>query len=240
MAAGSVLVASNAFVLVHAAMNRRGSPEAELALTWRELRYNYSSDGTATLTLVWQNPGELFQARPAGWYDERKLRETGFDLSVPPNSKEAGRRYQNSKSREVFVALEFDGPEWQKWLEENREQLRVQSQNVPRTPLEMSQIEAQWEHTASRLVAVDAALDPEALRRKYPDRTRVMILRGLAQVFLQTAAQPYLRGRISQILSQTISVPTQFREFLPSGAYEVALRSGRLYEPWIADMRVIH
>jgi hypothetical protein len=236
-----MLVASNAFVLVHAAINRRGSPESQMVLTARELRYNYSTDSTATLTLVWQNTGEFVQATSPGWYDEKKLKETGFDISLSPDSKEAVRQYRNSRSREVFVALEFDGPGWQKWLEENREVFQVQAQSIPRTPLEMSQLEAQWERAESRLVAVDAGLDAEALRRKYPDPTRVLILRGLAQMFLRTGGQPqYLKGRISQILNQTISVPQEFRGLLPSGAYQVALRPGRLYEPWITEVRAIH
>lgn len=235
IAAVAVLVASNAFVLLHAAMNRRGAPDAELALTTRELRYNFSSDSPASMTLSWQTAGE-------SWFDQQKLKETGFDVSVPPDSKDARRYYSASQSREVFVALEFEGAGWQQWLEENRERLKRQATYVARTEPEISQIEAQWQSTASRLIAIDVGLDPEALRRRYPDRQRVMILRGVAQpMVVQIAGQrPYLQGQIAQILTQTINLPAEFRGLPAYASYVVTLRVGRRYEPWIADVRVVH
>jgi len=186
------------------------------------------------MTLSWQTAGE-------NWFDQKKLKETGFDVSVPLDSKDTARYYANSQSREVFVALEFEGSAWQKWLEENRERLKRQATYVPRKEFEISQIEAQWQSTASRLMAIDVGLDPEELRRRYPDRQHVMILRGVAQpTVVQIAGQrPYLQGRIAQILTQTINLPAEFRGLSTYASYVVTLRVGRRYEPWIADVRVV-
>ena len=123
-AAVGVLVVSNAWVLVHAALNRSGTPDAELELTARELRYNGSGreDSSVTLMLIFENPAAQYQTGPppnpqsTGWFNLQKLAELGFDTSVPPESTDASRYYANSRSREVFVALEYDGPAWQQWL----------------------------------------------------------------------------------------------------------------------------
>jgi hypothetical protein len=235
IAAVAVVAASNAYVLLHAAMNRRGAPDAELALTTRELRYNFSTDSPGSMTLSWQTAGE-------SWFDQQKLKETGFDVSVPPDSKGSARYYSRSQSREVFVVLEFEGAGWQKWLEENRERLKKQAPFVARTQLETSQIEAQWLSTASRLVAIDVGLDPDVLRRRYPDRQHVMILRGVAEpTVVQIPGQrSFLQGRIAQILTQTMNLPAEFRGLPAYASYVATLRVGRRYEPWIAHVRVVH
>lgn len=237
-AAVAVLVVSNGFVLLQVAMNRRGAPEAELELTTRELRYNYATDSPGTMTIAWENSADFQQPGAAGWYDQRKLRDTGFDTSVPPGSKDAARHYQNSESREVFVALEFDGPGWRKWIEQNKAKLEIQTKDNPNRASEIPRAEEAWENTSSRLVAVDAGLDPEALRRAYPDRNRVMIVRGLARMILESDGQPaYLRGMVTQISSQTINLPAEFKGLTAYASYIVTLRVGRRYEPWIAGLK---
>lgn len=237
VAAVAVLVVSNGFVLLHVAMNRRGSPEAELELTARELKYNYATDSPGTMTIAWENSADFLQPGAAGWYDERKLRDTGFDTSVPPDSKEATRHYQNRESREVFVALEFDGAGWRKWIEQNKARLEIQTKDNPNRAYEIPQAEEVWEKTSSRLVAVDAGLDPEALRHEYPDRKRVMIVRGLAGMVLESGPPAYLRGIVTQISNQTINLPAEFKGLTAYASYIVTLRVGRRYEPWIAGLK---
>jgi hypothetical protein len=252
-AALSVLAVSNAFVLLHVGMNRQGAPEAELDLTARELSRNYArgDDSRVSLMLRWENTAPEypeFEPAPPIWFHEQKLKETGFTLDVPPDAKDALRHYQNSRSREVFVALEFDGPAWQQWLRQREDHLRFQARANPQLQQEariQEQIDAQ-QRTASRLVAIDAGLDPDALRRKYPDRKQVLILRGLARVVLEDGPPAHLRGAITQISSDAVNVPMPFSELLssipisydmPADSYAVTLRVGQRYEPWIADLK---
>jgi hypothetical protein len=237
VAALAVLAASNAFVLLQVAMNRRGTAEAELELTARELSRDDArgDDSRVSLVLRWQNTAPEYpaiQAGSPGWFDQQKLKQTGFDVNIPPDAKEAPRHYQNSRTREVFVALEFDGAAWQQWL---------QGHEAIEEPIEALR------QTASHLVAVDAGLDPEVLRRKYPDRKRVMILRGLARAILESGGpSAYLRGAITQISNEAVNVPVPFSELLtfipvsyatPGDSYAVTLRIGQRYEPWIADLK---
>jgi hypothetical protein len=118
--------------------------------------------------------------------------------------------------------------------------------------------------TASRLVAIDVARDPAELRRKYPERQRVMILPVLVRAKLEperraSAAAPlrpaYLRGGITRIAIESINVPEPLsRQFgnqssyspytydgkqvkiqLPT--YAVTLRVGSKYEPWVTEVK---
>jgi hypothetical protein len=249
-AAIGLLAVSNAFVVVHAALNRSGEPEAEVEITAREVRNNYtgSDDSNVTLTLVFQNVAGF-----TDWFDAKKLEELGFDTSVPAGSVAASRYYTNSRSREIFVALEHDGPAWQKWLTQRESQMQKEAQYGAQMPLETRmEIERQ---TSSRLIVVDAALDPVALRAKYPDRKHVLILRGLARIQLDYPAA--LRGVITRIATDSINVPEPLRRFFESQTYyspytldgqqvkinpppyAVTVRVGSRYEPWVSDVRAL-
>jgi uncharacterized protein DUF4824 len=253
LAAIALLVVSNAFVLAHVAMNRSGEPDSEMELTARELRNSGSrnEDSSIVLTLLWENTAPEYQSLPREdpvWFDQDKLREAGFDVTVPASSPQAARFYRNTRSREVFVALEFDGPSWERLL------LRF----APERGLAVER------NTFSRLVAVDAGANPAVLRTKYPDRSRVMILRALARVMLDPPTSAYgaaparsarLRGAIMRLTTDSINVPVplsrQFRRLPPYNPviysekelsaqpppYRATLQVGSKYEPWIVAVK---
>lgn len=81
---------------------------------------------------------------------------------------------------------------------------------------------AAFEFDGARLQVVDAALDAEALRRSYPDRTRYVIVRAVARA----------DGSIRALLSELV-VPREFVRVLDRPPYSVTLAFGRHYEPWI-------
>ena len=232
VAAIALLVVSNAFVLAHVAMNRSGQPDSEIDLSARELQYlgSRSDDSSVVLTLRWENTAPEYltvdPTAPPGWFDQKKLEELGFDLSVPATSPQAQRFYSKLRSREVFVALEFEGPAWEQWLKDRDSQFQRESQYAPQVSVtDRAEIERQ---TASRLVAIDVARDPAELRRKYPDRQRVMILQALVRAMVEPWRRksatapllpPYLRGAITRIAIESINVPAPWsRQFdvLPS------------------------
>jgi hypothetical protein len=267
MPAVAVLVLSNAWVLIHVAANRGGTPESQLELTSRELVYypGNSEDSSVTLTLRWRNPAPDYLVNgfePARWFDERKLAEMGFDVRPPASAKDAARHYQNERSRSVYVALEFEGPSWLQWLAAREQQFRLEPAiGQPLTVEQRLQVEREAE---SHLVAVDAGVDPVALRRMHLDRQRVLILPGVARVMRdearpavggQPARPPRLRGAIERISIEQINVPDPLsRQFagqppatpwsLENGAlkilpppYAVTLTVGSRYEPWVADVK---
>jgi hypothetical protein len=269
LAAALLIVAgTNAWVLAHVARNRSGAPDAEIELTSRELNdYPRSPDDKGVdLRLVWQNPAPQylygpFPAAGPGWFDQRKLEELGFDCSVPASDPKADRHYRALAPREIYVALEYDGPAWREWLAAREPGLRIE----PRyhTDLTFEQRQEIERRTLSRLVAADAALDAAALRRMHPDRSKVLILRGVAIAVLEgsrvaTAQQPaheaYLRGGITRLLHETIHVPRPLSLIFGTGTdldwtyrhgelkieeprYKVGLRTGSLHEPWVVSAR---
>jgi hypothetical protein len=269
LAAIAILAVSNAFVLAHVALNRSGEPDAEMELTARELQYygGRSDDSSVVLMLRWTNTAPEYPTgppgQPAGWFDAKKLEELGFDLSVPADSPKAQRFYENLRSREIFVALELEGPAWEAWLKDREPRMETETSYSPQIPRE-ERLSIERE-TTPRLVSVDVSLDAAALRRKYPDRKRVMILQALVRAKLEpeqraSAEAPlrpaYLRGAITRLAIESINVPEPLsRSFegqsytpwtydakqikINPPPYSVTLRVGSKYEPWVVDAKLL-
>jgi len=266
LTAFGLLIVSNAFVLGYVAMNRSGEPDSEMQLTARELQYygGRSDESGVALMLRWTNTAPEYPTGLPGetpvWFDQKKLEELGFDLSVPASSPKAARFYENLRSREVFVALEYDGPAWEAWLKDREPRLEKETSYGPQVTLpDRLEIERQ---TTPRLVTIDVARDPKELRRKYPDRSRVMILQAVVRAKLepeQRASQTaplrpaYLRGAITRLAIDSINVPQPLsRRFegqsyspwtydgnrvkIQPPPYSVTLRVGSKYEPWVVGM----
>ena len=266
LSAFGLLIISNAFVLAHVAMNRSGEPDSEMQLTARELQYygGRSDDSSVVLMLRWTNTAPEYPPGPPrdapGWFDEKKLKELGFDLSIPAGSSKAARFYENLRSREVFVALEYEGPAWEAWLKDREPRLETEGSYAPQVTLpDRIEIERQ---TTSRLITVDVARDAAELRRKYPDRKRVMILQALVRAKLEPERRAsltaplrpaYLRGAITRLAIESINVPQPLSRRLEGKSYSpwtydgnrvkiqqlpysVTLRVGSKYEPWVVDV----
>lgn len=263
-----LLVVSNAWVLAHVAMNRSGEPDSEMELTARELQYTGSrnDESGVILMLRWTNTAPEYPAggplEPPGWFDQKKLEDLGFDVSVPASSPKAPRFYQNRRTREAFVALEFAGPAWEQWLKQQEPRLEGQTAYGPRISLpERLEIESQ---TTPRLVAIDVARDPAELRGKYPDRKRVMILPALVRAMLEPANRPsagaalrpaYIRGAITRLAIESVNVPDPLsrrfdgqQSYVPwtyendrvkiqQPPYSAVLRVGSKYEPWVTEVK---
>jgi len=268
LGAFGLLIVSNAYVLAHVAMNRSGEPDSEMQLTARELQYygGRGDESGVALMLRWTNTAPEY---PTGlpleapvWFDQKKLEELGFDLSVPAGSPKAEHFYQDPRSRKAFVALEFDGPAWEAWLKDREPHLEKETSYGPQVTLQdRLEIERQ---TTPRLVTIDVAQDPAELRRKYPDRKRVMILQGLVRAKREPEQRPsagaplraaYLRGAITRLAIESINVPQPLsrrlegqsyspwtydgnRVKIQQSPYSVLLRVGSKYEPWVTDVKV--
>jgi len=232
LSAFGLLIVSNAFVLAHVAMNRSGESDSEMQLTARELQYygGRSDESGVLLMLRWTNTAPEYPTGLPGeapvWFDQKKLEEIGFDLSVPATSPKAARFYENLRSREVFVALEYEGPAWEAWLKDREPRLEKESSYGPQVTLpDRIEIERQ---TTPRLVTTDVARDPAQLRRKYPDRTRVMLLQALVRAKLEPERRAsltaplrpaYLRGAITRLAIESINVPQPLSRRLEGKSY---------------------
>jgi len=261
--AGLALIAlTNAVALLGVAWNRSGEPDSELRLTQRELAPPYwrgtdSESGGIELRLKWRSLNKSINEFSAGmdseWLDRAKLAELGFDMSRPENTAAGQRHYERLSSKQVFVALEFDGPTYQEALQRaQRLADKAPPKNAPAVGINAAAERLKREQTiASRLFAVDASLDPAALRIRYPDRTRYAIVRAVVRVSYyggNAAQSAQLTGR-TDVLNDRINLPPEFRpafESLPRTYYynwqedpkshfDVTLAFGKRFEPWIVD-----
>jgi hypothetical protein len=240
-AAVLIALVANAFALVHAWRNRTGPSTSDIVLTEREVPLAYSSedDSSIGVTLAWRLP-ETFGQQNEDWLDAPKLAQLGFDTSVPPSSADAPEFYRRARPHQAYVALEYNGPAWEKALAAVKAQISEHPEQATYQP----DVEKR-----SRLIAIDAGLNPAKLRIEHPDAASVMIVPATIGVtadqfnYLPTERrpQPRLRGFISEIPSG-IHVPLPFsRDFSmrakrTDAVYRVHLRYGASFEPWITSV----
>lgn len=271
IAGAALVVLTNAVALGGVAWNRSGEPESELKLELRELRitrggFNRESNGVM-LNLVWRTPAqsdrELSMWDHGGgqpsWLDAAKMAELGF--AAPDMNTYADWQRRRGASREVLLVLELDGPARQVRLEQVRaktdEQIAKAAAQPPGQAESSVRQAKEWrqreENEFSRLFAVDAGLDLAALRQRYPDRSRYVIVRGRISsaydIKGQGAARHVeVRGWLQGVATDTLNVPYEYRSRLADvdngrsprdkardalkGA-QITIAFGRRLEPWV-------
>lgn len=237
----AAVLAANGAALRHAAANR-SQPESEVVLTERELpMQNSDKDDTGvSLRLAW---GYLNFSDSDEWLNRAKLAELGFDVSADPSKDAVRQRYSSLPPRPAFVALEYDGPAWQRYLINNQRQIERFN------PQQASQQLEQIRMASSRLIPIDAALEASVLRRRYPDAARVLIVRATVRVSYNSTAGWTWIGYLRP-LGSDIHVPLPFsrqlkqapgavyRAYGSPSRYRVHLRFGADREPWVAGVTV--
>lgn len=260
LAGAGLIVLSNAVVLIGVAYNRSGQPRATLELSERELalpnRYGaMKEDSGLSLHLQWRD-NAMYMPVPIGfgadfvpWFDKAKLAELGFDVSESAQDEHAARHYGRSLPRKAYIAFEFNGPAYQAILKNSRENLdkaRALLAKDPGNKVLINQVTFarnaldDARHLRSRLVAIDAGLNAEGLRRRYPDRASYLILPGTVSI---TVLDKELRGVITGVGGSRINVPLADRQVVAPAAgekqatYTVRVAFGKRFEPWILAAR---
>jgi hypothetical protein len=253
--AAAIVVVANLFALVHAARNRSGQPDAQVTLTDRELTYYRNADDSGVqLNLMWADsyarfyvPGLNYAEQGSRvWLTRPELESLGFDCRVAASDPKADSFYARQRPRRGFVAMELDGPAFQSWLEVQK-RLYEQQPGV-RTTFN--------DKLASRLVAIDAAGDPAALRARHSDHSGVVILPAVVQIYVvprmpagngRPERPAELTGMIQQVPSG-VHVPRPLSDAFrrmpvttrvaneDKPVYRVHLTYGRLLEPWVTGV----
>ena len=108
------------------------------------------------------------------------------------------------------------------------------------------------ENVNSRLFAIDAGLDRAALRAKYPDRGRYLIVKAtLRPRTVMRDKQTRIGGYLSALAVSQINVPHALRPTLepalrsprrnadePGARFEATIAFGQRLEPWIEAVAV--
>jgi hypothetical protein len=249
--AALVLLAAIGSLLGAARWNRGGNPqfieltERELALPWSWENGHDDDDAEVRLSFRWQPRSEPQDARV--WLTDVTLRTLGFGVGVPAGALEAAVVYGRSLPRVAWVAFEFNGPAW-----------RLIEQRRATTDVERHFGTASG---ASRLVPVDAGLEPDVLRRRHAQGANVIVMPGIVHMryTMDAARGPSVWGWVPELVSSDVSVPLHLRERLrnlkpvsasrppadtPHGEtaewlprYTVKLGVGRLGAAWIEEIR---
>ena len=252
--------------------------ERELRPEWSRMWWGSENSGLSTQLLLrtelardrrlsepeeWATYSTYGGFESVRWLDQDKLAALGFDAGMPPTAADGERHYDHMLGREVLLVLELDGPTYAQALRDVRDRLAHWEQQTAAQPedkrarqqLETARTDLQGEeHQRSRLFIIDAGLDEDSLRQRYPDRSHYAIVRGTVRpVVSNDGTTARLYGRVTTIHCESINVPLQFRAAIPGGStrigrpvlplaankqsWTVQLAFGRRFEPWIVSAR---
>jgi hypothetical protein len=271
LAGAALILLVNALILAGAAWNR-SAEEARLALTQRELpsgrEWGLERERSGvSLRLDWRVTSRQFDqaqvpgyySREVDWLDLPRLRALGFDLpDQPPARDDEARRRRLDINRRAWLVLELDGPAHAAAVDATRQHLeRTEAEagsGPARAEVEIrikaarEALEAEREHR-SRLFVIDAGTDPAALRARYPQRDRYLILGGRVGVSVQTRAAgvtidpPRYQAHIAELEVESIHLPARLHGAVGAGGnhdaarYRIDVAWGRRHEPWVVAAR---
>jgi len=268
----SIILLTNVIALGGVAYNRAGDPESSVLLTERELRLPYRYDMEDENTGIALRFSFRDKVRGGGakrlnydsdnidWIDKDKLASLGFDVSQPLTSKEEQYYYRHRDEREVILVLEYNGSAYQDALKKAEETLRERQQafdKKPKDPDARDDVDYARENleseklSSSRLFVIDAGKEKEALRKKYPDRSKYLLLKGLVVMLVANidTDSPYLTGYVRSLSNADVHVPLTGHQVLEplmeedkpnrdekGPRYTVRLNIGQRLEPWVEEV----
>ncbi len=243
--APGILLLANTLALLHAWQNRAGGPPATFELTERELWLEERDEENSALflQLEWGGAGRRIGHRyedGPGWFDAAKLRELGYPIGPDPLDEASASKITALPTIEAFATLGYG-------LEEKLQ----------------SSTSAVY---SSRLTAVDVDRKASALRAKYPDAGRYLILQCLVRPWVERRYDEvtrifkagYVRGAIVGLTGSSIYVPPAQRRLLAqlgrkssrqyfsssqaarlAPRYTATIAIGSRLEPWLCSVRLL-
>lgn len=243
----AVILASNAIALIGVARNRAGEPFETIELTERELPLQiFGQDDSGVVLRLSLSPDTMFGSGPL---DRTQLEAAGFDTQFPAGLKSSDIALL---PRPAYVALEYEGAAWEKWLQQTpdskRQTVRPSQEATDPESLKKARMEM------SHLFLVGASGILSELRARYPDQSRYLIVRAVLMVRLtdeydsktKSVTGHNVVGHVTQILPPMINVPLPQAKLLSSlqsrtgqePRYSVTLKYGRNLEPWVVTVRI--
>jgi hypothetical protein len=249
----ALLSITNAVVLAGVIHNRSGAADSTLTLTNRELTVPYSywqsrEDTGLSLSVRWRvEPSETrhnespnvvsYHGEPA-WLDAAKLEQLGIRVRARALRNAGNPSYSRSLPVDVLLVLEMNGAAYQRELE--RACKRATDNKEARDNC------AREENEASRLFIVDAGLDRDTLRKKYPDTKTHAIVHGqIAATRMSDATSSSVVGQIRGMSVEQIQVPVEMHAPFGPGtlarwserpSFEATVSFGRRLEPWLVTL----
>lgn len=253
----ALILLSNAVALAGVWYNRQGEPESRLLLSERELHRDWEGphreNSGLGMRLDWRMP--LREANEENrCHNDHGLSAAQLQAVGLPSAGPAPRR----DIRQAWAILELDGAAYQHSLRQAEQRLQQAGAKLERLP-DDQQLQQQAKaaratladerHKESRLFLVDVGLDADALRQRYPDRSRHALIRGTVRVWQRCydAGEANLSGTFDPS-NDRINVPHAFRPLLAerlsayyanSGQpFTAEIRFGQRLEPWLSAVQV--
>jgi hypothetical protein len=238
------LVAAANFVMLVLAQANRSVPVDTFRLTERELSREVTTDRDSAirLRLVYENSVNWQVLR-----NEPTMIALGF--TCRPRIGFGVGNGTCGLARRAFVALEYDGRAWQA-LAARRAEERDRVRGTPGGQADYLDHVIKF---GSRLVMIDASIDPLALRRLHSERN-VIILPATARAWLTNdvsapSGGAAITGSVTPLTTSLVASAQDRRRLLtiPPSAYgyggpprfTVDLKVGGRHEPWIQDVQPI-
>jgi hypothetical protein len=257
-------------------LNRSGEPESRLVLSQRELSVPWDWRGSKensglALGLNWRvgtaessgdyYGGYSFSGGTPDWLDEARMAALGFDTTgwaldkwhAPPlRALAAARRAAGAGTGRPVLAAGAGAGAGERRAPRGGAAGQRRQQGIRRQGQARAEQLEREEVLGSRLFAIDAGLDRAALRAKYPDRSRFLILKAHVRPRLDSRERKtWVTGYVSELAVPTVNVPHALRPGLepvlrdtvrtPVGTgrrFEATLAVGRRLEPWIEAVAV--
>lgn len=193
----------NALALAGVLWNRQQPADSSLLLSERELLNTYAywreDNSNQGLRLDYRWPSQADKEHYYLSLNAAKMAELGFQVPGELNEQTV-RRYRRQLDRDALLVLELDGPAYQRELqlaraahaEARRLQAAVPDSKELREAAEQAGNALEYEQQrASRLLVIDAGVDQQALRARYPDRQRYAIVRAIVEVQANSVASEW-------------------------------------------------
>ncbi len=228
-----LVVLVNLFVLGGVAYNR-SNREAVLNLTERELTLVSAEKDDTSISLS-------MDVNLLDDLSQQKLKDLGYNLKHKYKED-----WYSFPSKKVFVALEYDGPAWQKWVADKDKQIakaekklkaaikRGAKEQEQKDALEDLDSEKDERGSQSHWFPVDVALDRVALVKAHPATETYVIVPAQLQVNYQAQGDPLYRCSIRLLLDQ-VHVDQRFRRFF-EGKSPTDKRTSR--RTWVWDSKL--
>lgn len=265
------LVLVNIIVLAGVAYNRSGEPIASLKLTERELALPYRSrksteNSGLALRLKWNivppepytNKYDRYNLHHYGnpkWLTIEKLTALGINVNDnSPYENDSSSGYSKYKTDELIIVFEYNSESYTSSVKKAEEDIQhyrnsakvnADDEKLAKKLVRHETSLNKLKNTQSRLIAIDAGRDIEALKQKYNDSSKYLFLRGEIK---RNWKKGEFTARIKRIFNDSVHVALPESEMF-SGMkrskrygneekprYEVELMLGERLEVWVGGV----
>ena len=261
-----LIVLVNGFILAGVLYNRSGEPESVVEFTEREVRMPYRrSQDQASVRINWRivslDDDSYNRYGSPLWFDQKKLESLGYEF---PEGLDVDRQSHFIESEAILV-LEYDGGAYQQAIKIAQQRVQVIEKKLTKligdeellSDLKDAKENLKHEElSASRLFVIDAGLDKNKLRAKYPDNQRYILTYGIVDArsyrFDGNRERSVIAGRIDRLSVKYLHVEKEAHSLIdklkPSSNYSsnenpprfsLTVHYGQKLEPWIETIELL-